>query len=317
MHQAASSIILPILLARPVICNAAICAQSIIPVIADSCGQSRTEPGLREKGKTHTQRAKLPKIRGSGTEPGNSIRTIADSRHLGTTPLHFQPAHTPPLTISSSPDSPMTRFPLLRSDQTLFRHPDAFEPAFVPDHLHHRDAQTQELARASSGPPSGAGALSPRLPGDREDHHRPPDLFRGHEETQSTSTAGIPPPRTDRCLPPSITPSVERASGRSPALMAKKGIIAATRAGSCPPGRSRGRRTPHRSTHPGPPRSARRRPPATCTRTAAGPRPAPAPGTPCARQRPPPHPRWQAPLPGPGRAPAGRPATLPAGSRAP
>jgi cell division control protein 6 len=79
----------------------------------------------------------------------------------------------------------MTRFPLLRSDQTLFRHPDAFEPAFVPDHLHHRDAQTQELARASSGPPSGAGALSPRLPGDREDHHRPPDLFRGHEETQA------------------------------------------------------------------------------------------------------------------------------------
>ena len=172
--------------------TAAIYAQSIIPVIADSCGQSRTEPGLREKGKTHTQRAKLPKIRGSGTEPGNSIRTIADSRHLGTTPLHFQPAHTPPLTISSSPDSPMTRFPLLRSDQTLFRHPDAFEPAFVPDHLHHRDAQTQELARASSGPPSGAGALSPRLPGDREDHHRPPDLFRGHEETQSTSTAGTP-----------------------------------------------------------------------------------------------------------------------------
>ncbi len=55
----------------------------------------------------------------------------------------------------------MTRLPLLRSDQTLFRHPDAFEPAFVPDHLHHRDAQTQELARASSGPPPGAGALSP------------------------------------------------------------------------------------------------------------------------------------------------------------
>ena len=82
MHQAASSIILPILLARPVICNAAICAQSIIPVIADSCGQSRTEPGLRENDKTHTQRAKLPNIRGSGTDPGSSIRTIADSRHV-------------------------------------------------------------------------------------------------------------------------------------------------------------------------------------------------------------------------------------------
>jgi len=34
MHQAASSIILPILLARPVMCNAAICAQS------GHCGQN-------------------------------------------------------------------------------------------------------------------------------------------------------------------------------------------------------------------------------------------------------------------------------------
>ena len=40
----------------------------------------------------------------------------------------------------------MTHSPLLRSDQTLFRDPDVFEPAFVPDHLHHRDAQVQELA---------------------------------------------------------------------------------------------------------------------------------------------------------------------------
>ena len=40
----------------------------------------------------------------------------------------------------------MTHSPLLRHDQTLFRNPDAFEPAFVPDHLYHRDAQTQELA---------------------------------------------------------------------------------------------------------------------------------------------------------------------------
>ena len=50
--------------------------------IADNCGQSRTEPGLRENDKTHTQRAKLPNIRGSGTDPGSSIRTIADSRHV-------------------------------------------------------------------------------------------------------------------------------------------------------------------------------------------------------------------------------------------
>jgi cell division control protein 6 len=40
----------------------------------------------------------------------------------------------------------MTHSPLLRSDQTLFRDPDVFEPAFVPDHLYHRDAQLQELA---------------------------------------------------------------------------------------------------------------------------------------------------------------------------
>ena len=35
---------------------------------------------------------------------------------------------------------------LLRSDQTLFRDPDVFDFAYMPDHLHHRDAQLQELA---------------------------------------------------------------------------------------------------------------------------------------------------------------------------
>lgn len=40
----------------------------------------------------------------------------------------------------------MTRLPLLRSDQTLFRHPDAFEPADrLSDHLHHRDTLVREL----------------------------------------------------------------------------------------------------------------------------------------------------------------------------
>jgi len=39
----------------------------------------------------------------------------------------------------------MTHSPLLRSDQTLFRDPDAFELTFVPEHLHHRDAQLREL----------------------------------------------------------------------------------------------------------------------------------------------------------------------------
>jgi len=40
----------------------------------------------------------------------------------------------------------MTHSSLLRHDQTLFRDPEAFEPTFVPDHLHHRDAQVRELA---------------------------------------------------------------------------------------------------------------------------------------------------------------------------
>ena len=35
---------------------------------------------------------------------------------------------------------------LLRSDQTLFRDPDVFDFAYMPDHLHHRDAQLRELA---------------------------------------------------------------------------------------------------------------------------------------------------------------------------
>ena len=35
---------------------------------------------------------------------------------------------------------------LLRSDQTLFRDPDVFDFAYMPGHLHHRDAQLQELA---------------------------------------------------------------------------------------------------------------------------------------------------------------------------
>ena len=35
----------------------------------------------------------------------------------------------------------MTYSPLLQSDQTLFRDPDLFEFTYLPDHLHHRDAQ--------------------------------------------------------------------------------------------------------------------------------------------------------------------------------
>ncbi|WP_332450043.1 AAA family ATPase [Methanoculleus sp.] len=40
----------------------------------------------------------------------------------------------------------MTHSPLLRSDQTLFRDPDVFELTYLPEHLHHRDAQLKELA---------------------------------------------------------------------------------------------------------------------------------------------------------------------------
>ena len=39
----------------------------------------------------------------------------------------------------------MTHSSLLRHDQTLFRDPEAFEPTFVPDHLHHRDTRVREL----------------------------------------------------------------------------------------------------------------------------------------------------------------------------
>ncbi|MCK9306302.1 MAG: AAA family ATPase [Methanoculleus sp.] len=59
----------------------------------------------------------------------------------------------------------MTHSPLLRHDQTLFRHPDAFEPAFVPDHLHHRDAQTQELAWLLRPALRGGSVLSAVLRG--------------------------------------------------------------------------------------------------------------------------------------------------------
>jgi cell division control protein 6 len=59
----------------------------------------------------------------------------------------------------------MTRSPLLRSDQTLFRNPDAFEPVFVPEHLHHRDAQIRELAFLISPALRGGSALSAILRG--------------------------------------------------------------------------------------------------------------------------------------------------------
>ena len=40
----------------------------------------------------------------------------------------------------------MTRSSLLRSDETLFRDPEVFEFAFLPEQLHYRDAQVRELA---------------------------------------------------------------------------------------------------------------------------------------------------------------------------
>ena len=59
----------------------------------------------------------------------------------------------------------MTHSPLLRSDQTLFRDPDVFELTFVPDHLHHRDAQVRELAFLISPALRGGSALSAILRG--------------------------------------------------------------------------------------------------------------------------------------------------------
>lgn len=59
----------------------------------------------------------------------------------------------------------MTHSPLLRSDQTLFRDPDVFELTFVPEHLHHRDAQVKELAFLISPALRGGSALSAVLRG--------------------------------------------------------------------------------------------------------------------------------------------------------
>jgi len=59
----------------------------------------------------------------------------------------------------------MTHSPLLRSDQTLFRDPDVFELTFVPEHLHHRDAQVRELAFLISPALRGGSALSAILRG--------------------------------------------------------------------------------------------------------------------------------------------------------
>jgi len=75
---------------------AAICTQSIIPVIADNCGQSRTKLGLREVCKTYIQRIKLPKVRESAPDLDSSIRMIAD-RQRGTT---FRSGRQPVMSIS-------------------------------------------------------------------------------------------------------------------------------------------------------------------------------------------------------------------------
>jgi archaeal cell division control protein 6 len=59
----------------------------------------------------------------------------------------------------------MTHSPLLRHDETLFRDRDVFEFTFVPDHLHHRDAQTQELAWLLRPALQGGSVLSAVLRG--------------------------------------------------------------------------------------------------------------------------------------------------------
>lgn len=54
---------------------------------------------------------------------------------------------------------------LLRHDQTLFRDPDVFEPTYLPEHLHHRDAQVQEIAFLLQPALRGGSALSAVLRG--------------------------------------------------------------------------------------------------------------------------------------------------------
>jgi len=54
---------------------------------------------------------------------------------------------------------------LLRSDETLFRDPEVFELTYLPDHLHHRDAQTRELAFLLQSALRGASAGSAVLRG--------------------------------------------------------------------------------------------------------------------------------------------------------
>ena len=59
----------------------------------------------------------------------------------------------------------MARIPSLRHDQTLFRDIDVFEPAYVPEQLHHRDAQTRELVFLISPAIQGASPMNAILRG--------------------------------------------------------------------------------------------------------------------------------------------------------
>ncbi|HNT09047.1 MAG TPA: AAA family ATPase [Methanoculleus sp.] len=68
----------------------------------------------------------------------------------------------------------MARSPPLHYDQTLFRDPEVFNPTFVPEHLHHRDAQVKELAFL----------IHPTLQGGRAINA----IFRGPPGTGKTTT---------------------------------------------------------------------------------------------------------------------------------
>ena len=59
----------------------------------------------------------------------------------------------------------MTHSPLLRSDETLFRDPEVFEFTFVPEQLHHRDAQVRELAVLRGQPGTGKTTYHEHLNG--------------------------------------------------------------------------------------------------------------------------------------------------------
>jgi len=53
---------------------------------------------------------------------------------------------------------------LLRSDQTRFRDPDVFDFAYMPDHLHHRDARNSPSSSRAPAPGTLKTTIRPSTP---------------------------------------------------------------------------------------------------------------------------------------------------------